>query len=131
MNGAMQLHENAIQAAVHWIEMTLVGSVASAMAVIAVAWFGLMMLNGRLSPRRGVQLVLGCFIIFGASTIASGIMRSSTSFDGPPGPAVPPPAPILVDSMPHQPVPAPRAYDPYAGAALPPSNARAAFPTRP
>lgn len=119
MNDAVQLHENAIQAAVNWIEMTLVGSVAFAVAVIAVGWFGLMMLNGRLSPRRGVQLVLGCFIIFGASTMSAGITRALTSDDEQPAPPTPPPAalaPATLQGTSAQAAP----YDPYAGAALPP-----------
>jgi type IV secretion system protein VirB2 len=109
-----------IHAAIDWLQQTLTGSLAMTVAVIAIAWFGLMMMSGRLPRRRGLQLLLGCFIIFGASLIASGIINtlqagatdgSEVAAQSPP----PPPAPIAVQRAgPVSP------YDPYAGAALPP-----------
>jgi type IV secretory pathway VirB2 component (pilin) len=41
--------------------------------VIAVAVVGFMMLTGRIEWRRGLTVVIGCFIIFGAVAIVSGI----------------------------------------------------------
>ena len=64
-----------ILAALQWIEGTLLGNVATTAAVIAVAVVGLMMLTGRIDWRRGVVVVLGAFIIFGAAAIVEG-MRS-------------------------------------------------------
>jgi type IV secretion system protein VirB2 len=64
-----------ILAALQWIEGTLMGNVATTAAVIAVAVVGLMMLTGRIDWRRGVVVVLGAFIIFGAAAIVEG-MRS-------------------------------------------------------
>ena len=60
-------------AALQWIEGTLLGNVATAAAVIAVAVVGFMMLTGRIEWRRGLTVVIGCFIIFGAVAIVSGI----------------------------------------------------------
>jgi type IV secretion system protein VirB2 len=64
-----------IIAAMQWIEHTLTGQVATTAAVIAVAVVGLMMLTGRIDWRRGIAVVLGAFIIFGAAAIVEG-MRS-------------------------------------------------------
>ena len=51
------------------------GNVATTAAVIAVAVVGLMMLTGRIDWRRGLVVVLGAFIVFGAAAIVEG-MRS-------------------------------------------------------
>ena len=51
----------------------MLGNVATAAAVIAVAVVGFMMLTGRIEWRRGLTVVIGCFIIFGAVAIVSGI----------------------------------------------------------
>jgi type IV secretory pathway VirB2 component (pilin) len=64
-----------ILAALQWIEGTLLGNVATTAAVIAVAVVGLMMLTGRIDWRRGLVVVLGAFIVFGAAAIVEG-MRS-------------------------------------------------------
>ena len=46
---------------------------ATTAAVIAVAVVGLMMLTGRIDWRRGLTVILGAFILFGAATIVAGI----------------------------------------------------------
>jgi len=63
--------------AVGWIQGTLLGNVATAVAVIAVAMVGFMMLNGRINWRMGATVVLGCFILFGAATIVGGIRAAA------------------------------------------------------
>src|ERR1700719_3157585 len=60
-------------AALQWIQGTLLGNLATTAAVIAVAIVGFMMLTGRIEWRRGLTVVIGCFIIFGATAIVSGI----------------------------------------------------------
>jgi type IV secretory pathway VirB2 component (pilin) len=55
----------------------LPGTVAAAVGVIAIAAIGLMMLAGRIDLWRGVRTVLGLFILFGASTIAAGLMEGA------------------------------------------------------
>ena len=62
-----------IIAALQWVQGTLLGNLATAAAVIAVASVGFMMLTGRIEWRRGLTVVIGCFIIFGAVAIVSGI----------------------------------------------------------
>lgn len=110
----------AFAAALQWLEGALLGSIATAVAVIAVAAVGVLVLQGRIDLRRGAQVIFGCFILFGASTIAAGIIDAILDPDGAlqadSSPPVPPPryeAPVVK--------PAPKAvpYDPYAGAALP------------
>ena len=59
--------------AVNWLQGTLLGTVATVVAVIAVASVGFMMLTGRINWRYGVTVILGCFILFGASSIVAGI----------------------------------------------------------
>ena len=52
---------------------TLLGNVATSAAVIAIAVVGFLMLTGRIEWRRGIVVVVGAFIIFGAVTIVAGI----------------------------------------------------------
>jgi type IV secretion system protein VirB2 len=59
--------------AVTWLQGTLLGNVATALAVIAVGATGLLMLTGRIDWRRGATVILGCFIVFGAAAIVAGI----------------------------------------------------------
>jgi type IV secretion system protein VirB2 len=66
-----------ILAAVTWIQGTLLGNLATAVAVIAVAIVGFMMLTGRMNWRHGVTVILGCFIIFGAAAIVAGIQSAA------------------------------------------------------
>jgi type IV secretion system protein VirB2 len=60
-------------AALDWVQGTLLGNLATTAAVIAVAAVGFLMLTGRLDWRRGLTVVVGCFIIFGAVSIVAGI----------------------------------------------------------
>jgi type IV secretion system protein VirB2 len=66
-----------ILAALTWVQGTLLGNVATAVAVIAVAMVGFMMLTGRLNWRFGASVILGCFVVFGAGAIVSGIRAAS------------------------------------------------------
>ena len=62
-----------IVAALAWLQGTLLGNVATAIAVMAVAAIGFMMLTGRMNWRFGATVIIGLFILFGASTIVAGI----------------------------------------------------------
>ncbi len=62
-----------IVSALEWMQGTLLGNVATTAAVIAVAVVGLMMLSGRMNWRFGATVIVGCFILFGATAIVSGI----------------------------------------------------------
>ncbi len=63
----------AIVSAVGWLQGTLLGTVATVAAVIAIATIGFMMLTGRVNWRFGATVIFGCFVIFGASSIVAGI----------------------------------------------------------
>lgn len=65
-----------IVAALLWLQGTLLGNVATAVAVMAVAAVGFMMLTGRLNWRFGATVIVGCFILFGAGAIVSGIQAA-------------------------------------------------------
>lgn len=63
--------------AVQWLRGTLLGTVATVAAVIAVAVVGFMMLTGRINWRYGLTVILGCFILFGAASIVAGIQSTA------------------------------------------------------
>ena len=105
-------------AAIGWIQGVALGTIATSIALIAVASIGFLMFSGRLQVRRGVTVIAGCFVLFGAPVIAAGLLGSLRSGRNPPVQAAPPPSP-LVAAIP-KPTPKPTsAYDPYAGAAVP------------
>lgn len=91
------------------------GSVATMIAVIAVAAIGLLMLSGRLELRRGITVILGCFLLFGAGGIAAALTglpggdigQNSASDPGP------------LSNQLRSPALQPSVYDPYAGASVP------------
>lgn len=70
-----------IVAAMAWIEGTLLGTIATTIAILCIATVGLMMFSGRLDMRRGLVVVLGCFVLFGASTIADGLREAHDGAD--------------------------------------------------
>jgi type IV secretion system protein VirB2 len=63
--------------AVNWLQGTLMGTVATTVAVIAVAVVGFMMLTGRINWRHGGVVIVGCFILFGAASIVAGIRAAA------------------------------------------------------
>jgi type IV secretion system protein VirB2 len=65
--------------AVSWLQGTLMGTVATVVAVIAIAAVGFGMLTGRINWRHGAVVVLGCFILFGAASIVGGIRAAATA----------------------------------------------------
>jgi type IV secretion system protein VirB2 len=66
-----------IVAALGWLQGTLLGNVATAVAVMAVAAVGFMMLTGRLNWRFGATVIIGVFILFGAASIVAGIQGAA------------------------------------------------------
>jgi type IV secretion system protein VirB2 len=67
----------AIVSAVRWLEGTLLGTIATVVAVIAVASVGFLMLTGRINWRYGATVIIGCFILFGAASIVAGIQSTA------------------------------------------------------
>jgi type IV secretion system protein VirB2 len=66
-----------IISALSWLQGTLLGNVATAFAVMAIAGVGFMMLTGRMNWRYGMTVIIGCFILFGAGAIVSGIQSAA------------------------------------------------------
>jgi type IV secretion system protein VirB2 len=66
-----------INAALGWMQGTMLGTVATTVAVMAVAAVGFMMLTGRMNWRFGATVILGTFIIFGAASIVAGIQGAA------------------------------------------------------
>ena len=66
-----------IVSAVRWLQGTLLGTVATVVAVIAVASVGFLMLTGRINWRYGAVVILGCFVLFGAASIVAGIQSTA------------------------------------------------------
>ncbi len=95
--------------AARWINDALLGTVATAIAVIAIALVGFAMLSGRVDWRRGMLVIFGCFLLFGARPIVGGLMPQGDAFV----PIVSAPLPPSAGPPQQEPV-----YDPYAGAAL-------------
>ena len=104
---------SVIVAAVSWLQGTLLGTLATTVAIIAVATMGLMMLAGRVNLRYGASVIVGSFVLFGATTIVAGIQSSVGGAELAAVPYAPPPAP------PPAPPSVPANPDPYAGAAVP------------
>jgi len=68
-----------IVGALAWLQGTLLGTVATVAAIIAVASVGFLMLTGRMNWRYGATVILGCFILFGAASIVGGIQSTASS----------------------------------------------------
>lgn len=111
---------NVFVAALQWLQGTLLGELATAVAVIAVAVVGLLLLSGRIDVRRSVQVIFGCFILFGASTIAAGLTAIVSGADGT---SKAPPPPAALSSYAPVPAQAARPASPY-GPKLEPLSVR-------
>lgn len=107
--------ESAVPAAVSWIGNLLLGQVGTMIAVLAVAGFGFAILQGRLSVRDGVRVVMGCFILFGAAGIARGLVDLAHWDSG----SLSPVAAATEPAPPPLPAPPTPTADPYAGASVP------------
>ena len=106
-------NRSSIEAATNWLVTLMTGSVAVGLAVLAVATIGLLMLVGRLPVRDGLRVVLGCFVLLGAPTIAMAFIIAGQASE----------AHVRIDQAPRtvdnsrKTLP-PSAFDPYAGASL-------------
>ena len=106
---------SALVRALEWINATVVGPLGTGIAILAVAGIGYGLLSGRLDIRRGLAVIIGTFLIFGAPSIVTGVRNNTDRLAG--GPTLPEgPALATTDTIP----PPQRAepYDPYAGASL-------------
>jgi len=105
--------ESVLTSAADWITSAVFGDLAVSLCVIAVAFVGLQLLSGRLAARDGLRVVICCFVLFGAPTIAAGLL--ATAEEASPGTE---PKPVAIEAPTPQPSLPPANYDPYAGASL-------------
>jgi len=105
-------NEGSVPAAIAWLNGTLLGTVATGLAIMAVAFIGFTMLSGRLAIRDGIRVIIGCFVLFGASYVASSL--SALAYGGTRTQTIVAPP---TDLAPRAELP-PADYDPYAGASL-------------
>ena len=75
--GADPAGSGPIIGALNWLQGTLLGTVATTAAVIAVAAVGFMTLTGRMNWRHAATVILGVFILFGATAIVAGIRQTA------------------------------------------------------
>ena len=108
--------QSVITPAALWLESLMFGTIASIIAALAIASIGLAMLTGRIPTRRGLAIILGCFILFGAKSVADGMKAALPGAASTQRAEVPPP-PTYVKPPIQQPAPA--SFDPYAGASVP------------
>ena len=108
---------SVILPAAQWVQGVFLGDIAVAMAIVAVATIGFAMLTGRVDVRRGGTIILGCFILFGASAIANGLRNATQSPETLSSQNVP--SPPAVFARPARTDEANFGYDPYAGASVP------------
>lgn len=98
--------------ALSWVAHLMTGSIATAVAVVAVASLGFAMIQGRLVWRDAMRVALGCFVLLGAPMLAGDVLHAALGERQAFTSSVPRPAVINLPASPPQ-------YDPYAGAALP------------
>ena len=101
-------------AAVDWVADLFTGTVGTSLAVLAIAWLGFALLQGRIPVRDGARIIMGCFILFGAPVIAAAFVQMARPEQSALSPvvvqAVPPP--VVTPAR-------PPVFDPYAGASVP------------
>lgn len=102
----------ALSSAGTWVTSLLAGEAAFAIATLSIALLGFLFLTGRMEWRRAAWSVAGVALLFGAPTIAAGLLAGEQA-----GPTV------QSTSVPMQPKPPsalpPAQADPYAGASVP------------
>ena len=109
----MTVNGTSLRDATAWFDVVLAGPLVPAICSIAIAVMGLAMFAGRFNVRRGATVILGCFVVLGASSIAIGLVgrqpastaAADASIANPPQPQMPQRNDRKVD-------------DPYAGASL-------------
>ena len=109
----MTVNGTPLRDATAWFDAVLAGPLVLAICAIAIAVMGLAMFAGRFDVRRGATVILGCFVILGASTIANGLVgRSTTSTAAADTPIATTPQPQMPQRNDR------KVDDPYAGASL-------------
>lgn len=101
-----------LSTSVEWMSGTMLLETATALCVIGVALLGFAMLTGRFHVRKGFGVVVGCFLVLGAPSVAAGLLTMINSSHNPSNAKLPP-SPLLPDAREGL---QPATKDPYAGA---------------
>lgn len=105
--------DHPIAAGSDWMSQLIGGTATTTICVLAVAFLGFMMMSGRSAIRDGIRIVIGCFVLLGAPTIAFSLLHLADGAQQ---------QPILEPTVAGPPPPTPKLppanYDPYAGASL-------------
>ena len=109
----MNVNSSSLGQAAEWFDAVLAGLLVIAICTIALAALGLALFAGRLDIRRGAAVIIGCFLVLGASNIANGLIGSSTGLAAVPEFPLAPRAPLQIPPRKDRNV-----DDPYAGASL-------------
>jgi type IV secretory pathway VirB2 component (pilin) len=113
MRSTSTAQAEALVVGAHWIENLLTRSVGVAIAVLAIALVGIALLSGYYPLRRGIKVALGCFILFGAQSIARSLVDAVSTAT---------PAVIQTEARPMSDISFPKQspqFDPFAGASVP------------
>jgi type IV secretory pathway VirB2 component (pilin) len=111
--------ELALNGAIEWIRTAMMGYLATSIAIFAIAGIGFLMLSGRIAARRAATVIIGCFILFSAATIANGLIGAM---------AQQPVATAEIAPAAYTPsTPRPSSNDPYAGASVPDQRTKDIF----
>lgn len=111
---------STLGSAAAWLEAAIHGPVVTSVAVLAIAGVGFAMLRGQLSIRRAAIVASGCFIAFGAPSIARSLAmlaQSQSNDDVPVIGSFEAPSPPAANIQPPAPTSATE-EDPYAGASV-------------
>lgn len=108
---------SAIEPAIIWLAELIAGSFGLVLMMLAIAIYGLGLLSGQLQVKRGVSVVLGCFVLIGASQLSAFLTpdQSRTTYSAvstPPLAVEPEPVRSLPGVAPSQSGPNP--FAPYA-----------------
>lgn len=83
-----------------WLGGLLAGELVSALCIVAIAMLGVLMLGGRLPVRTGLKVVIGCFLLLGASLVAGGLQGAARNTSG--GPTDMREGPMVVEAEPEE-----------------------------
>ena len=94
--------------ATDWLADLLLGSLATGICVLAVAFIGFRLMTGDMAVRAGLRTMIGCFVLLGAPLIGAGLLDLAGRPERPDRTFVA--APVLPEVS--------RPYDPYLGASI-------------
>ena len=76
--------EAGVSTSLNQVETLLLGDVSTVIAIVALASAGFLMLSGRLGLLRSMRVIVGCVVLFGASTITPLLMGSGDGAEAAP-----------------------------------------------